>query len=57
MHELINDVASESRFYLWPYININQFDRGNNDISFGDMGYISGIFHIFDNNIDYCLDI
>ena len=54
---LINDPLSENRFNIWSYININQYDRGIDEISFGEMGYLSGVFRIFDNNSKYCLDI
>ena len=47
---LIDNPLSNDRFKFWTYVNLNQLDRGENPLNFGEIGFISGIFKIFDNN-------
>ena len=54
---LIDNPLSDDRFNFWSYVNLNQLDRGENPLNFGEIGFISGIFKIFDNNKKYCLQI
>ena len=46
---------SNLRYNFWSYANYLQLDRGENIVELGDMGYLSGLFKIFDNNPKYCL--
>lgn len=55
--KLIDNPSSEDRYDFWSYININQIDRGEHKLEFGEMGFISGLFKLFDNNELYCLKI
>ena len=55
--KLIDNPSSEDRYNFWSYININQIDRGEHKLEFGEMGFISGLFKLFDNNELYCLKI
>jgi len=55
--KLMDNPSSEDRYDFWSYININQIDRGEHKLEFGEMGFISGLFKLFDNNELYCLKI
>ena len=46
---LIGNPFSEERFNFWSFANNNQLDRGYKKLEFGDIGFISGLFSIFDN--------
>ena len=43
------------KYDFWPYDNYLQFDRGEKKVDLGEMGYLSGLFKIFDNNSNYCI--
>ena len=54
---LLNNVNSDDRYNFWSYVNYNQLDRGFLPLSLGEIGYITGIFKIFDDNFNYCIKI
>ena len=57
IRSLLENHFSEERFNFWSYVNINQLDRGDHPLNFGEIGFISGIFNIFNQNILYCLEL
>ena len=54
---LIENPFSEERFNFWSFANNYQLDKGYKKLEFGDIGYISGLFSIFDNYENFCLKI
>ena len=57
MNSLLENPDSEDRFNFWSYVNMKQLDRGEYPLNFGEMGFISGIFKIFEENKYYCLSV
>ena len=53
---LINDPVNEEIFKLWSFFDTLKFDTGKESL-FGEHGYISGLFKIFNNNLDFCLEL
>ena len=54
---LIENPFREERFNFQSFANNNQLDRGYNKLEFGDIGYISGLFSLFDNYENFCIKI
>ena len=52
----MNDPESEERFKLWSYYDFLKLDTNSNKSIFGEEGYITGLFKIFENNNDFCLE-
>ena len=52
---LMKDPESEERFKLWSYYDFLKLDTNSNKSLFGEEGYITGLFKIFENNNDFCL--
>ena len=57
IRNLIENPNSDDRYNFCSYVNIKQLDRGDHPINLGDIGFISGIFKIFNQNTHYCLEI
>ena len=55
--KLLENPSSEDRYNFWSYVNIKQLDRGEHPLNFGEIGFISGIFNIFNDNSRYCLEV
>lgn len=53
---LLIDINNNDRFKFWNYINTIQIDKGYKDHKFGDTGYISGLFSLFNNNSKFCIE-
>ena len=48
----MNDPESEESFKLWRYYDCLKLDT---NFKSSKEGYITGLFKIFENNIDFCL--
>ena len=61
LHESISTILenpfSEDRYNFWSYANLKQLDRGEHPLNFGEIGFISGIFTIFNDNLQYCIKL
>ena len=57
VYSLSIDINSESRYDFWSLIDTLNIDNDFNNNTFGQMGYISGIFSIFNEDKDFCIEI
>lgn len=54
--EMIYNKESNARFLFWKEYDENKIDGEDNNISlFLKEGYISGLFSIYNHNIDFCI--
>lgn len=53
---LYNNINSEDRYNFWSYANSLQIDRGINKVEFSEIGYLSGLFSIFNNLSYFCIE-
>ena len=51
------DINSESRYDFWSLIDTLNIDNDFNNNTLGQMGYINGIFSIFNEDNDFCIEI
>ena len=47
----------EERLKFWSFIDSLKLDHDSESSLFGESGYISGLFQIFHNNQDFCMEI
>lgn len=52
---LLNNPYSDEIFNFWSFFIFNQLNKGFNDLSLCEIGFIYGLFNIFNNNNQYCL--